>query len=207
MPVTFSVAAHPANPIEVNREYTAREILDTACQNQRRYVDEVLHLLSLTVTQSERVQDGNTTLPNTYPDAQGNGFVNTVLAAYNEHRALVIRPDDVWLTILSQFNFFVSANAELLRANFVAHGGKKELVIWADILDFAVMSRKMVGLIEKNLIDPTLREWVMPRFTTTTENDTTVAAVLVMATLKQYFAYSFGRSACGPTIRLQCIYA
>ena len=56
--------------------------------------------------------------------------MNTVIGAYSQHRALVIRPDDVWLTILSQFNFFVNANAELLRANFVAHEGQRELVIW-----------------------------------------------------------------------------
>jgi hypothetical protein len=67
------------------------------------------------------------------------------------------------MAILCQFNFFVNANAELLRANFVAHEGKKELVIVAEgtrySLDFGAMSRQMVDLIEKNVVDPTLREW------------------------------------------------
>ncbi|KAJ7181373.1 hypothetical protein C8R43DRAFT_870069, partial [Mycena crocata] len=130
-----------------------------------------------------------------------NGFVNTVITAYNNHHALVIRPDDVWLAILSQFNFFVNANAELLRASFVAHEGKQELVITADgtrySLDFGEMSRQMVDLIEKNVSDPTLRAWVMPKFTTTTVIDTTVSAVLMMATLKEYFSYGFGGIACG----------
>ncbi|KAF8183752.1 hypothetical protein K438DRAFT_1838539 [Mycena galopus ATCC 62051] len=129
-----------------------------------------------------------------FPDSQGNGFVNTVLAAYNEHRALVIRPDDVWLTIISQFNFFVNANAELLRANF---GTRYDV-------DFGAMSRQMVSLIEKNVVDPTLREWAMPGFTTTTVNDTTVAAVLMMATLKAYFAYGMCCSTCGiPRVTLE----
>ena len=34
-----------------------------------------------------------------------NGFVNALAAAYNQHHDLVIRPDDVWIAILSQFNF------------------------------------------------------------------------------------------------------
>jgi len=34
-----------------------------------------------------------------------NGFVNSLAAAYNQHHDLVIRPDDVWIAILSQFNF------------------------------------------------------------------------------------------------------
>jgi hypothetical protein len=134
--------------------------------------------------------------------------VNAVIGAYDQHRALVIRPDDVWLTILSQFNFFVNANAELLRANFVAHEGQRELVICAEgsrhSLDFGSMSRQMVDLIEKNIVDPTLRQWVLPNFTTTTVNDTTVAAVLMMATLKQYFSYGFGGTTCGiPRVTLE----
>ena len=122
-----------------------------------------------------------------------NGFVWTLISAYNQHHALVIRPDDVWLTILSQFNFFVNARAELLRANFVAHEDKKDLIVNAcgtryDV-DFGALAQQMVDLIDKNVVDPTLREWVVPRFTTTTANDTTVSAVLIMATLKAYFSY------------------
>ena len=30
---------------------------------------------------------------------QRNGFVHTVVEAYNQHRALIVRPDDVWLAI------------------------------------------------------------------------------------------------------------
>jgi hypothetical protein len=153
-------------------------------------------------------RDSTAKIPNLYPDYQGNGFVNTVIGAYNQHRVLVIRPDDVWLTILSQFNFYVNANAELLRANFVAHEGQRELVICAEgsrySLDFGSMSRQMVDLIEKNIVDPTLRQWVLPNFTTTTVNDITVVAVLMMATLKQYFSYGFMTTACGiPRITLE----
>ncbi|KAJ6575585.1 hypothetical protein DFH09DRAFT_1078548 [Mycena vulgaris] len=119
-----------------------------------------------------------------------NGFVDTVILAYNKYYALVIRPDDVWLAILSRFNFFVNANAELLRASFVAHEGQRELVITANNLDFSAMSRRMVDLI-KNVVDPTLRDWVLPNFTTTTVNDITVSAVLLMTTLKKYFSYGF----------------
>ncbi|KAJ7291769.1 hypothetical protein C8J57DRAFT_1588395 [Mycena rebaudengoi] len=140
-----------------------------------------------------------------------NGLVETVIAAYNLHHALVIRPDDVWLAILVQFNFFVNANAELLRANFVAHEGKKELLIVAEgtryNLDFGSMSRQMVDLIEKNLTDPTLREWVLPNFTTTTINDITVSAVVMMATMKAYFSYRFRGITCGiPRVTLEDLF-
>ncbi|KAG1792200.1 uncharacterized protein HD556DRAFT_1381596 [Suillus plorans] len=57
-----------------------------------------------------------------------NGFVHAVLEAYNNHRALIHRPDDVWTTILMQFSFFVSANAEQLSAHFAAHDGREQLI-------------------------------------------------------------------------------
>jgi hypothetical protein len=137
-----------------------------------------------------------------------NGFVGTVISAYNEHHALIIRPDDVWIAILCQFNFFVNANAELLRANFVAHESKRELEIiadrWPSDIDFGAMARQMVDLIEKNIVDPLLREWVLPAFTTTTVNDTTTSAVIMMATLKEFFAYEFSLITCGiPRVTLE----
>ncbi|KAJ7202485.1 hypothetical protein C8J57DRAFT_1622801 [Mycena rebaudengoi] len=204
MPVSFSVATHPANSIQLpsGHSYNAVELLATSCNDQLRYVDNILQCaFSDGTNEVEHGRDLTAKIPNVSPDHKGNGLVNTVIAAYNHHRALVIRPDDVWLTILSQFNFFVNANAELLRASFVAHEGQRELVISAEgtrySVDFGRMARQMVGLLEKNVVDPTLREWVVPNFTTTTVNDTTVAAVLMMATLKQYFSYGFACTMCG----------
>ncbi|KAJ7162669.1 hypothetical protein C8R43DRAFT_991113 [Mycena crocata] len=202
MPVTFSVANHPANPVARPLEdgYTADQILRLACKDQHRNAEEILQFgISNASGVGGRGRDMTAKIPNLVPS--NNGFVNTVITAYNQHHALIIRPDDVWLVILSQFNFFVNANAELLRASFVAHEGKEELIITADgnrySLDFGAMSRQMVDLIEKNVADPTLREWIVPTFSTTTVIDTTVSAVLMMATLKEYFAYGFVGISCG----------
>ena len=124
---------------------------------------------------------------------QKNGFVCTVLEAYNKHRELVIRPDDVWLAILVQFNFFVNGNAELLRKNFVNHEGKEELTVRTVgtrySLDFAWVSQQMVLLMESKIVDPHLREWIMPTFSTTTTTDTTIYAMVMMASMKAYFDY------------------
>ncbi|KAJ7656562.1 hypothetical protein B0H17DRAFT_372883 [Mycena rosella] len=126
-----------------------------------------------------------------------------------QDRALVIRPNDIWLAILSQFNFFVNARAEILRASFVSHEGKKELVIDTRpqslrTIDLGHAARQMAGLVEKNVVDTSLRAWATPDFTTTTINDTTVSAVLLMATLKNYFEYKILASGCGiPRVTLE----
>ncbi|EIW77683.1 hypothetical protein CONPUDRAFT_167773 [Coniophora puteana RWD-64-598 SS2] len=85
-----------------------------------------------------------------------------LLEAYNQHCALVLRPDDVWLAILTQFSFFVNAHAEELHSAFVSHEGNKELNVsavgsWYSV-DFGSMARQMAGELEKNMSDPKLRE-------------------------------------------------
>ncbi|KAJ7880953.1 hypothetical protein B0H13DRAFT_2253138, partial [Mycena leptocephala] len=186
MPVSFPVATHPAKPYPFAKGTggcTADETLAMACADQHTKAGEIFQF-SLPVESHSTTAGRNigAKIPNLIPNQ--NGFVSTLLDAYTQDRALVIRPDDVWLAILSQFNFFVSARAELLRANFLA--------------------RQMAGLVEKNVVDPTLRAWATPDFTTTTPNDTTVSAVLLMATLKKYFTYRIMLAGCGiPRVTLE----
>ena len=70
----------------------------------------------------------------------------------------------------------------------MAHEGKKELIIQAlgnrYSVDFGYMARQMTTLIDENIVDPTLREWILPNFSTTTVNDIIVSSIVMMATLK-----------------------
>ncbi|KAJ7198964.1 hypothetical protein GGX14DRAFT_664609 [Mycena pura] len=191
MPVTFSIANHPAKPVRIDA--VDDKIAEVDWRVQSSLSDSTLG------PKSDRKLAVK--IPRLQP--KRNGFVGTVISAYNEHHALIIRPDDVWIAILCQFNFFVNTNAELLCANFVAHEGKKELEIIAEgsryTIDFGAMAQQMVHLIEKNIVDPGLWEWILLAFTwtTTTVNDTTTSAVIMMATLKEFFAYKFSMILCG----------
>jgi hypothetical protein len=105
---------------------------------------------------------------------------------------------------LIQFSFYVNKHAEDLRSSFVAHEGQKSLTVADDNqTDMGVMCRNMTKLIDRNLTDPTLRDWIMPSFTTTTVDDEVVAAVIMMGTLEKYFQYVFDPTTCGiPTVTL-----
>ncbi|KAF7290874.1 hypothetical protein MKEN_01495000 [Mycena kentingensis (nom. inval.)] len=198
MPITISVAKHKANAVaEKPADLTTREIFAKACKPQLNAVNGGSLLGSSFPT--ERTQRSEDLLVNS------NGFFQTLVKAYNEHHALVLRPDDVWHAILVQFNFYINANAEVLRAMFVEHDGTKELVVKRQkVHDVGEFARAMVGEIEKNVVDPTLREWALPDFSTTTECDTTISSVLLMATLKGYFRYMFRLTGCGiPRVTLE----
>lgn len=136
-----------------------------------------------------------------------NGFVEAVIEAYNNHRGLIVRPDDVWLAIMTQFSFFVNGNSEALRKVFVSHEGKRELVIESGgnryNMDTASMVHRMTALVQEQIADPFLLDWVIPNFTTTTPVDKTTCAIVMMGVMKNFFAYKFSLRCGIPKVTLE----
>ncbi|KAF8451467.1 hypothetical protein BDZ91DRAFT_768402 [Kalaharituber pfeilii] len=123
-----------------------------------------------------------------------NGFISAVLSAYQGHYHLTIRPDDVWIAILTQFSLFVNANADTLADKFVGFPEMKELKVemlgpgYRDGLNYGLLALAMSEEIDKNIVDPELKEWILPRFSTTTLDDKITSSLVMMSTLKQYFS-------------------
>ncbi|KIJ32296.1 hypothetical protein M422DRAFT_213960 [Sphaerobolus stellatus SS14] len=137
---------------------------------------------------------------------RSNGFVDTILEAYNQHHNLIIRPDDIWVAILSQLSLYVNANSEELRKVFVQHKGKMklELVYVGErrTFDFSIMARDFSKLLKKNINDPSFGDFVLPNFSTTGPNDTVICSMIMMSILKQYFEFSVVLSCGIPEITL-----
>eukprot|EP01133_Synstelium_polycarpum_P012347 gene12347-14479_t len=129
-----------------------------------------------------------------------NSFIRSAYMAYSNHHHLTIRPDDVWIAIVTQFSFYANANGEALRDKFVDFQGKKRLEVQSNgtllTLDYMHMADLLITEIANNITDPSIREWVRPSFTTTTATDRMVGAVALMATIKSYFDYDM-RTYCG----------
>ena len=57
-------------------------------------------------------------------------------------------------------------------------------------------------MIAGNIKDASLREWILPQFSTTTKVDQAVASIMMMATLQKFFSYGCG-VCCGlPSVTL-----
>lgn len=195
MPVTFKVAGHESKAWTRKNVDSREKLFAQSCNKEANESERIIHS-SLS----------NDTFANEHITPSNNGFVHAVWYAYSYHHHLTIRPDDIWFAILSQLNFYINKNAEELRDHFVAHEGKKELVIEdigsMDTLDYGLFARKMTGLIQENVKDPNLRDWIMPTFSTTTVDDRSTAAVLMMGSLQAYFSYT-SMCMCGiPSITL-----
>ncbi|KAM5540272.1 hypothetical protein V8D89_006091 [Ganoderma adspersum] len=196
MPVTFNVAAHDANPVTIYPSKTVEDFLKASCYNQLQWSTGG-EMLQTSVTESS--------LPTLR--RQKNGFVHTVVEAYGQHHHLRIRPDDIWIAILSQLSFHVNKHAEELRSHFVTHKEKKELRVYTVgsryTVDFGRMAVQMSRQIHENVVDKSLVEWVLPDFTTSTPQDTTICSVLLMSTFQKYFGFTMG-IICGiPSVTLE----
>ncbi|KAI0454622.1 hypothetical protein F5B21DRAFT_474478 [Xylaria acuta] len=123
-----------------------------------------------------------------------NGFIDGLIRAFNQDLHLIIRPDDVWQAILSQFSLFVNGNSERLRHMFVTHEGKRKLTIDLTTMNLSELnlgkvSQEFVSIIQDNVVDAELRQWMMPDFSTTTSHDKAVAAFSMMGAMQKYFEY------------------
>ena len=182
MPATIQVASHTARRWNQPKVTSDGQLLKASCEQEAKTLKSM--------TQSSLSPP---TLQEKHISSSTNGFVYTCFEAYSSHHHLTIRPEDVWLAILSQTSFYVNAHAEELRHLFVKHEGQKELEVVAvgtrHSVDFGDLARRMTQEIEKNVVDPELREWMLPAFTTTTDSDVVVASILMMGTMQKYFSY------------------
>ncbi|KAE8370904.1 hypothetical protein BDV27DRAFT_165045 [Aspergillus caelatus] len=184
MPVTLRVANHGAEKWWKEKATTAEDLLEgTSPRDYRR---------SKRLVQSSFDKDqfdGTHVLQDRHISPSENGLVWAIFGAYSNHYNLVIRPEDVWFSILSQLGFYVNAHAEELRSYFVSHEGQKELTVKSAIRDFGALAIGMTEQIQENVKDPELREWIMPAFSTTTTSDKIVSAILMMGVMQKYFSY------------------
>lgn len=182
MPITIKPAKHAANLIPENYTSTKdpRNHLRDACKHEHRDCKELL--------QSSFISESSSHI---YPSS--NGFVHSAIMAYSHHYHLEIRPEDVWFAILVQLSFYINRHAEELRGKFVAFEGKKEVRATVDgnryTVDFGDIAQALTREVEKNVVDPELREWCMPAFSTTTESDKVVASILLMGVVQKYFDF------------------
>jgi len=116
-----------------------------------------------------------------------NGFVNGVLEAYGKHHHLILRPEDVWFAVLTQLNWYINGHAEELRNYFVQHKAQEALSVVASLRGFGGWAKDITREFEKRIKDPTLKDWLMPNFSTTKPADLVVASALMIGSMQKYF--------------------
>jgi hypothetical protein len=143
-----------------------------------------------------------------------HGFIAAVTTAFANHYPLALRPQHFWLMILQAVATHVDLNAEELRKKWVAHDGKKELLVQCD--DFVKgrpnpwetvvegRSDSFASQIAKNLVAGA-SDVLNPGFTgaQTTPAERIAQQITIMDVCKSYFSYKC-QTMCGfPSITLE----
>lgn len=141
-----------------------------------------------------------------YPVTPGNTFLEAVHTAFEKHYPLALSPDDFWLCITQGFAAHVKQNAEKLRSRFVAHEGKKKLIVYRDWFkgdtsnDWAGAFGEFSEQIKEHI--GKTRDMLVADFSTTTVASRAASEVVLMDAMSQYFSYGM-RTCCGiPEITL-----
>jgi hypothetical protein len=137
-------------------------------------------------------------LEKTLVPTQMHAFVDAVGRAYSEHRPLVISPDMIWLLICQGFSQHVNNDPEKLRAQFVTHAGKKELVVYVDPREF-IKGRAdnpfqkvfpaFTRQIEANTLAK-IHDIVTAPFSTTGPVEKAAFEITLMDAMKSFFSYT-----------------
>ena len=121
------------------------------------------------------------------------GLLGAIFDAYVNHIALKIRPDDIWLSICQSFSLYVNKHSEIVRHIFVNHDGKQKIDLPIDSIPsyddgwmhfFNDLSCLVQDNVKKDILD-----WMMPNFTTTTNNDKIISQISLLDSMKSYFEY------------------
>lgn len=123
-----------------------------------------------------------------YPSS--DSIVRGAVEAWAQHQHLVLRPDEVWFEVLAQMNFYMTAHAEDIRHVFVTHEGKQEIQVWE--FTWRDVIARFGTEIQKRVLTDWLLNWIMPGFSTSTENDGMTATVLMMGLMQHYFEFTGG---------------
>ncbi|KAF9772126.1 hypothetical protein IL306_010184 [Fusarium sp. DS 682] len=196
MPVTIAIPNRHVSPWRQRKANTTAKLLQEANAEEARGCKQII--------QSSYSMNGS--LQENHVSASRNGLVWSSFHAYSDHHHLTIRPEDVWFAIVTQISSYINNNAEKMREYFVSHKGQKELAVIGmgtlHTADYGDLSQRMTLEIAKNIKDPGLREWVLPSFSTTTDNDRIIGSVLLMGALQKYFSYGFGLLCGIPSVTL-----
>ena len=195
MSITLTTAKHPPRAWKFQRVAEAEELFKQSCPKE--------HIDSKRLIGKSFTED---LFDTSHVSASENGFVWAVFHAYSHHHNLLLLPEDVWFTILSQLSFFIIAHSEELRHLFVSHKGTVHLEVSTnetlDTVDFGGMALAMLELMQKRIVNPDLRNWIMPAFSTTTASDEVVAAIIIMGSMQKYFSYEFALRCGIPSVTL-----
>lgn len=117
-----------------------------------------------------------------------NGFLNTVITAYNKHLNLRIKPDHIWFLICQGIITHINNNHESLRNIFVPHTSGKQKLTGKGLVYEQCISN-IISQIRETSLQPNFIDILSHNFTTTDSTCKVAGNINIMCSMKNYFVY------------------
>ncbi len=121
-----------------------------------------------------------------------NSFYRAFANAYNNHKDIIISPDDVWFMIMLQFKKYINSHSEEMRHFFVSHKGKQKLTVTTSIdLEESEWNEFFNEIIEQIKLNTNnnIVEKLQSNFTTTGMVEKMLSTAVIMDSFQNYFDY------------------
>lgn len=132
-----------------------------------------------------------------------NGFLNAVLAAYNHHKELVLRPDDLLIAVVVALAHCTHTNNDKLKAKYGAPGGRKR--VYTEHNPGDSLLRVVAGVFHATcdkLGGMDVAKRLLPEFTTTTTADRIAAYVAHLSGVRAFAEFESGLCCGLPAVTL-----
>jgi len=123
------------------------------------------------------------------------GMFSAVLASYNNHWVLKTTPDDWWTVAVRRIAQALDEHGdrEKVRAFFVDHEGKKTLAVNVGPslsgIDYNWLFEQFTAKVKENVNKPDFVDIIESDFAGTTQEQKIITQVMLMASVKKYFAF------------------
>lgn len=131
-------------------------------------------------------------------------FPSCIYEAYQHHLNLVLRPDDIWLGIMTVFANYLTFHTKELEQFFqpcdvtaisaVEDYERKSMSTWMELIS---------NLMKHTPMAEESKDWIVPNFSTTTDQDRAVAKLCFLGGMQKFARYGFVGSCGLPQVTLE----
>merc|ERR1712062_274741 len=128
---------------------------------------------------------------------------SSVLTSYNNHWVLRTSPDDWWIVVVRRVAQAVDEHGdnERVRQFFVNHQGQKSINVNVpgfslSNIDYSWLFNQFSSRVRDNINVPGYVDIIQADFSGTTDQQRIISQVMLMSSIKKFFAYSIGLT-CG----------
>lgn len=131
-------------------------------------------------------------------------FPSCIYEAYNHHLHLILRPDDIWLGIMTVFANYVTFHSEELKEFFQPC----QVLAFSSTNDYKQKSLQDWMKVIEDLSDgmpiaQDVKHWMIPDFSTTTEQDRTIGRLCFLGGMQKFATYGIVGSCGIPQVTLE----